>query len=153
MIKSRRSGFTMVDLVITVMIIGILAAVAAPKFAGSLQRMRVEAAARRIKADLGYQRQTAIAQSTSLTASFVPASDEYTIAGLPGLDRGGQVYSVSLSSSPFNTTLISATLGGDSDIQFDHYGKPDSGGVITLGSASYQQTVTINADTGKASIP
>ncbi len=55
--RSRRPlhhGFTMMDLVITMLIIGILAAVAAPKFVDSLHRMRAEAAAKRIMVDLSY---------------------------------------------------------------------------------------------------
>jgi type II secretory pathway pseudopilin PulG len=143
----------MVDTVITVLIIGILAAVAAPKFVNSLHRMRAEQAAKRIKVDLGYARQTAISESTTLTASFAPASHAYSIAGLPDLDRPGQTYAVALNDSPYNSSLVSATLGDDSDIQFDRYGKPDSGGTITVASGGYQETVTIDPETGKASIP
>lgn len=148
-----RAGFTFLDLVITVLIIGILSAVAAPKFADTLHRTRAEAAARRIKADLGFVRQTAISESATLSVSFTPASNDYSIPGLPDLNRPGQTYAVALNSPPYDATLVSATLGADSDVQFDRYGKPDSGGLITVESGGYQQTVTVDPETGKASIP
>lgn len=143
----------MVDLVITVLITGILAAVAAPKFVNSLHRMRAEQAAKRIKVDLGLARQAAISESKTLSVSFTPASDDYSIPGLPDIDRPGQAYAVALDASPYNAVLVSATLGGDADVQFDRYGKPDSGGTITVESGGYQETVTVEPETGKASIP
>ena len=148
-----RTGFTIVELVISVLIVGILAAVTAPKFFGTLNRMRVEAAAKRIKVDLGYLQQTAISESTTLSMSFTPASNAYSIPTRQNLDRPGLSYAVALDDSPYDAALVSAALGGDSDVQFDRYGKPDSGGTITVASGSYQETVTIDSETGKASIP
>ncbi len=146
-------GFTLVEVVIVVLILGILAAVAAPRFAGALHRARAEEAAKRIQVDLGYAREKAISSSSPLTVSFTPLTDDYTIPVLADLNRPGRQYAVALNSSPYNAALVSATLGGDGDVQFDRYGIPDSGGTITVESGGYQQTVTVNADTGKATIP
>lgn len=143
----------MIDVVLTVLIIGVLAAAAAPRYANSLHQMRVQAAAERIKADLGYVRQSAISESGALTVSFVPATESYSVAGLAHINHPGQTFAVDLTLSPYNAQLVSAALGGDADIQFDRFGKPDSGGTITVASGGFQQTVTIDADSGKASIP
>ena len=148
-----RGGFTMVDLVITMMITGILAAVAAPKFADTLQRFRAESAAQRIKTDLEFARQNAMSKSTTQIVQFTPATDSYTLSGMADLDRSSQTYSVDLAAAPYHAVLVSATLGSDSDLQFDFYGQPDSGGTITVQSGSFQQTVTVDADTGKATVP
>jgi hypothetical protein len=69
------------------------------------------------------------------------------------MNRSNLTYSVDLSDPPFDVTLPSVVLGADSNVQFDNYGQPDSGGVITVRSGSYQQTVTVDAATGLASIP
>ena len=141
------------DLVITMIIIGILAAVAAPKYAETLDRSRADAAAKRIKVDLQYARQAAISESAPQTVSFTPASDGYAIPGLPDLNRPGQPYAVALNSPPYNAALVAATLGGDGDVQFDRFGKPDSGGTITVQSGNVQRTVTLDPATGTASVP
>ena len=124
------------DLLITVMIIGILGAVAAPKFAKTLHRTRVEAAARRIKHDLEFARRIAISQSSAQLVSFTPGTDAYQIPGQNDPQRPDRPYLVELSSPPYSARLLSATLGVDTDVQFDRFGVPDSGGTITVSSGS-----------------
>jgi Tfp pilus assembly protein FimT len=139
--------------VITVLIIGILAAVAAPKFSNSVQRLRAESAAKRIKANLGFARQNAVSTSSSQPVQFSPATNGYTLPGMADLNHSSQTYSVDLAAAPYNAVLVSATLGGDSDVQFNQYGQPDSGGMVTVESGGFQQAVSVDPDTGKASIP
>ncbi len=110
-------------------------------------------AARRIKADLGYARQHAVSQSSPVTVQFFTGSETYTIPALPDLDRAGQTYSIDLTVYPYEVDIVSATLGGDSDVQFDRFGQPDSGGTITVAAGTHQQTVTIDPDSGGATIP
>ncbi len=150
---TARRAFTLIDLVVTMLIIGILTAVAAPKFASALHRTRVEQAAKRIQIDLRYARQNAISRSSNLIVQFNSATDSYTIPALPDLNRPGRPYSVALQSAPYSATLVSASLGLDSDILFDRFGNPDSGGTITVASGGYLQTVTIDPETGKAASP
>jgi type IV fimbrial biogenesis protein FimT len=145
-----RGGFTLPDLVITVLIIGIMAAVAAPKFAETIHQYRAEAAATRIKADLGLVRQHAVSTSSTQTVQFSIATNAYSIPGLSDLNHASQAYAVDLTAYPYSAVLESASLGGDNFLQFDRYGKPDSGGTITVESGGYQRTVTIDPDTGKA---
>jgi len=151
--KCARGAFTLVDLIVTVMIIATLAAVATPRFFDSLNDMQARTAARRIQTDLNYAREAAMSESKTLTVSFTPGSGSYSIPGLTHLNHPGQMYAINLSQSPYSASIVSATLGGDADVVFDRFGHPDSGGTITVQSGSFQTTVTINADSGKASIP
>ncbi len=149
----ERGGFTFVDVVVSVLIIGILAAVAGPKFAATLHRTRADSAAERIAADLSYARKSAISQSATVTVEFLTASDEYLIPALPDLNAPNEPYQIALNASPYDAVLVTAELGGDADVQFDRFGNPDSGGVITVAAGGFQQTVTIDPDSGRASIP
>jgi hypothetical protein len=102
---------------------------------------------------LALARQIAVSKSSLQAVQFTPATGVYTLPGVNDINRANLTYSVNLADSPFNVSLPAVVLGADSNIQFDYYGQPDSGGVITVRSGSYQQTVSVDAGTGLASIP
>ena len=141
------------ELVVVILTLAILAAAAAPRLSSSLNRLQAESAARRIRADLAWARQRAIAGSSTVTVQFSPASHSYQIPALPDLNHPGQPYAVQLASPPYHALLLSAALGGDADVAFSRFGQADSGGTITVRSGSFQQTVTVAADSGRATIP
>ena len=151
--RRRRDALTLIDVVIVVLIMGIVSAVAVPRFADSLHRRRVDAAARRIKADLQWIRQTAMASSASLSVQFYPLTGTYECAGISHLDRPGRPYVVDLTIHPYQVQLATASFGGASTLQFNRYGQPLAGGGISVRSGGFQQTVMIHPDSGMASIP
>lgn len=149
----RRTAATYVDLVLVVLIVGILAAVASPKFNEALEKQQAEAAARRIRDDLMLVRSEAVARSQDLTVAFDAVAESYTVAGLESVDRPGQTYEIVLNQSPYSADLVSVNFGGNTMVTFNRFGDVDSGGAVTVGSTSYQQTVTVNSETGRATIP
>ncbi|RIK86945.1 MAG: hypothetical protein DCC67_02460, partial [Planctomycetota bacterium] len=150
-VAGARRGLTLVELAITVLVIGILTASAAPKFAEALRRIRIDAACRRIKADLTLARQTAMSKSATQSVQFTANSGTYSLPGMAALDRPAAAYSVDLSVAPYQVRVSSALLGADSQVIFDRFGQPDSGGVITVASGSAAGTVTVDGNTGLAS--
>ncbi len=147
-----RRGFSLAELVCVVVIIGILAAIAAPRFSNSLALQHVEAAARRTVVDLAFAQRQAKSSNVAQTVRFDPAIGEYSLVGMPHPDHPGLEYKVSLREEPYSATLVSADFGGDKEIIFDIYGMPDSDGSVVIRVGSHVRTITIDAQTGKASV-
>ena len=149
MARTSRQGFTLFELVLVLFIFGIIASMAAPRYASAICRFQVDTAARRLVRDLTTARERARSQGASQSVTFTVASDTYTVVGLTGLD-GSANYTVNVSGKPYNASIVSANFGGQSSVVFDGYGVPTSGGTVVLSSGSYTKTVTVNPQTGKA---
>ena len=145
-------GFSLIELVTVVVIIGLLASMAVPRFANSLAHRRVEAAARRIVVALALAQRHAKRSTTSQTVQFDSSTHEYSLVGLPHPDLASLDYRVSLTEDPYGAVLVSADFGGDEELVFNIYGVPDSGGSVVIRVGDQIRTVTVDADTGKASL-
>lgn len=65
-----QTGFTLVELLTAVSIVGVLAAVAAPSFNAFNVRERLKGAATNLQTDLQYARSEAVQRNTAITVSF-----------------------------------------------------------------------------------
>ncbi|MHC4400342.1 MAG: GspH/FimT family pseudopilin [Planctomycetota bacterium] len=150
----KPAGFTYIELVMVVLIIGILAAATVPSYHRSLSYHRVESAARRVQADLELARKRAMTSSTRQMVAFAVASDRYVLSGVDDLNHAAGAYEVRLSEPPYAVSLTAAEFAGagDTDVEFNGFGVPDSGGTITMQSGTQHRSVVLDAETGKTSI-
>jgi prepilin-type N-terminal cleavage/methylation domain-containing protein len=146
----RRRAFTLIEIVIVVLIMSIFGAVAAPAFLDSLLFHRAESAARRLKADIDYQRQRARLTSAAQSVTF--AASTYTLSGAKSLNDPTQIYTVNLRQSPYSLDSAVANFAGTQVITFDGHGTPSSGGTVVLSAKAHQCTVTVNGTTGTTTI-
>jgi prepilin-type N-terminal cleavage/methylation domain-containing protein len=150
-------AFSLLELVVVLTIIATMAAVALPKFAGSMAHGRADAAADRLIADLAYARRVAIATSSSVTVSFNVADETYELRGLHDPARPGTPYQVDLSADLYraviNSALFDATGAADSTVEviFDGYGRPDSAGIVVIRVENATRTVVLDVESGRAS--
>jgi Tfp pilus assembly protein FimT len=141
---------TIVELIIVVLIMGIMAAVAAPAFFESLLHHRVESAARRVKADLALARNTARLKSISQSVTFT-ATGYSLSAAISGLDDPDATYSVDLAAAPYELSEVTANFSNSASVSFDGYGTPTSGGTVVLTSKGHQCTLILDGVTGEVS--
>ena len=138
----RRSAFTFVELILVVLIVGILASTAAPRYGAALSYHRAELAARKLAADLGYVRDYAQRSSTPQTITFDFTADTYVAPGTPDPSRPGSTLSVDMTRADAPADLTGYT--GVVPVQFDIYGRPSLAGSVTVRSGAAQRVVALD---------
>ena len=133
-------------------IMGVLAALAIPRYANATSNYRADAAARRIAADLALARSQARLISKPLTVVFDTAGQRYTINGMEDLLHHTNVYSVQLSDAPYRATFLSVNFAGAAQVTFDQYGVPSTGGAVTITVGTVSKSMTLDGTTGRVSI-
>ncbi|QDU90388.1 hypothetical protein Pla175_37920 [Pirellulimonas nuda] len=155
------NAFSLIDLVITVLIMGILAAVAGPRFAATSAGLRSEAVARRIAADLNYARRHAILNSRECTITFNLSPPGYAMVGVADPARVGRTYQVALSDLDGGAAVASAAFNSTRSVTYNAYGLPLAGspaaalasGAVVVAVAGASRTIVVDKDTGEATLP
>ena len=149
---ARDRGFSMLELVIVLAIMTTLAAIAAPRYQESIIRYRADLAARRVAADLELAQATAKAKGSAQTVIINEGTDTVVLSGRAGLDPHVTEYCTELSESPYRADVTESSFPDDNNIIFDGWGIPDSGGYAIVQVGSETRTISVDADTGKATI-
>lgn len=150
----RRLAFSLVDLVVVMLIVGILSAVAIPRFGAALSRQRLQVAARRVKLDIERTRDLALSTRTEQSIRFYTSSSDerYKILNLPDPDHPGEEYQVFLGRHPYNANLDSADFGGDKKLTFSGFGLPEDGGSVTLEVGVNSSTISVDGSSGQVQL-
>ncbi len=160
--KSQRKdpfGVTLVEVTISVMIIGILAAVASPIYSNSLFRYRADVTAQRIVQDIAQTQRLARQTNSTRTIAFTLADQSYAISGLSSLDRVSQPYQVAVNQPPYQTEFFSlvtaaqpATQLASVTLAFDRFGMPDQGISVTVRAGVFQKRIDVAPISGRVSV-
>jgi type II secretory pathway pseudopilin PulG len=152
--RRARRGISLVEMVISVLVVGIVAAAGGVRYASALQTNGVNQACRRLAADIETARHAARSRRTTVTITFDTTNHTYQINGLVDPDRPASASTlVRLAAYSPSIVLSSAAFGGDATLSFNGFGVPDSGGTAQISWGGATQTVTVAAGTGSASIP
>lgn len=136
-----------------VAIVGIISAMALPRWTRSMSRYQADAAARRLIADLAWAQSLAHNTSSSQTVHLNLANNSYQLVGVADPDHPALTYNVDLTQSPYRCAIVSASAAdGNGNVVFDGYGTPATSGTIVLQAGDVTESVTVNADTGTVAI-
>jgi len=147
---NQRAAFNLIELVLVTVIIGIAAAIAAPRVTGALVRQRADAAARRLIADITRAQRAARAASASRSVVFDAVAETYRLPDTPDPNGASAEYVVDLMEEPYNALLVSADFDGVATLEFSGFGTPVSAGSIVLRVGNDCREVRVDAS-GRAS--
>ena len=151
--SAGRSGFSLMELVMVIAIVGVLGAVAAPRYAAALHRYRAQAAAHRLAADLELARERAAASSETHTLTVAADGRSYTISPWTSPDGSETAYTVRLDAEPYLAAVVETHLGGDRRAEFNGYGVPrNGGGSIVVGVGDARRSVAIRGGSGNVGV-
>jgi MSHA pilin protein MshC len=150
------SGFTLIELVVTIIIIGILAVVALPRF--DLLKGYDEVGYRdKVKATLEYARKSAVAQRRNVRVSLAGNNLSLAIDNDVPEGAGAATYPRALTLPAPDRACGGATnqicppdnvtLAGPATLAFSPLGRPSAGATYTV-TGDGANTITVEAETG-----
>jgi len=152
MLNKVSKGFTIIELMITVVVLSVLAALAAPSFLSIIEKRRLVGATDNLASLLQYARSEAIKQNQTIMLQFNAGSwcvgiddlgadcdctnpTSCTVNTIQRVLEGNEYDNVTLAVSGF----IGTTINFES-----RQGLPDDNGVFTLDINGQTKTVTLN---------
>jgi len=125
----HRHGFTLVEIMVTIGLFGLLMAISVPSMWGYLRANRLDTQADMLASDLAYSRSLAVARGRIVHVAAT--STGYTISDLASGDL--------LKQRQFDGDV---RLSADADLDFFPWGSADTD-VLVLGSGSQTRNITV----------
>lgn len=121
--RPARSGFSMIEMVLVVVIMGVIVAIAAPRFADAESGRNLSSAKRMIESDIKSLQLRARATGKEHVIVFYPDKETYVAFEGTDIDRNAIVLSRTLTNDPASVELTRTDIGGDENIVVNVFGE------------------------------
>ncbi len=139
-----RRAFTMIEMVLVVVIVGMVALLAVPRLSASRVGLRLDAAEARLRSE--FAAISALSRSTGRTHAIQFNADNSELRVFEGkaADKDHLVYAVSLAARPYTTRIGSVTIAdGRATVVVDPYGIYSSDAKVQITSGSISRVVSL----------
>lgn len=152
--RHENLAFTLIEMTLVIVVIAIVSAIAIPRYAGAVNRYRVEMAAKRVAADFSLARNAARSSGLGQSIDFTTPRNGYTMPGLAAPDGRAGDYIVKLGDEPYKVSLGTVTIGstGATSLQFTRYGYPTAAASVVVTSSGYSRTIYVDGTTGRTEV-
>ena len=155
----RATGFSLLELIIVLLVLATTVTIGINRWGGSRERLGVDAAVTRLKADIELARATALATGSSRQVTFTAGTGQYVIPLVNGPTMVGTDYRVDLGAEPYGCKISGVEVGGDlvDTLIFDGRGQLTGAsgtgkGEVIVEGGSRLISLEIDAATGMVSI-
>ncbi|MCA9261133.1 MAG: type II secretion system protein [Planctomycetales bacterium] len=138
----RPRGYTFIEVAIVLLILGILATAATPRYLHALAERRAQMAVARLAANIRYAQRQAQNTSVPITLTFDLAANRYTAVGLPDPERPGKDLTVEFAHE--HVELTQADFAGTQQTVLDIYGQATPAGSATISCGSVAATLVLD---------
>ncbi len=144
----REAGFSLVELLAVLVVVGIVTALAAPNLTRWIENYRVKAAARQLVGDLQSVRMKAISEKVDHRISFDNGNRSYTLQKWNSTsslwNQVGITRSLASDGNPYFQRGVNMADNFTNHVAtFSTSGSVSSSGTVTLSGASYSKNVTV----------
>ena len=151
MIMGRRNGFTLIEMIIVIAIMGILFAIAIPQWGRYRQNADLKTAARNIAADIADIKAKATTERLTYTITFNTAGNDYQITreqspGSGTFSNVGDAKGICDSGSGYAVNMTTASFAGSpaNRLRFDVRGTTNNGSIFLQNALTSTAEITIN---------
>ena len=152
---NHRRAMSLLEVTIVILILGLLSAVAAPRFSATLHSMELQAATQQLVAHLRYARQVAMNQGRTTTIQFDTVAATYSSDSVDAPHLRGTKLFVDLGTEFDGALSLTADFDSSTALSFNFEGVPYVGdtpmvlGQILLSSGDAQHEIEITPGTGQ----